>query len=536
MLPSSRCVVVHTVPRSRRNPRRESNAMSHRFILALLALISCVAFSYSAAGAASPFATIPGNPIGVACIGDGPGGVTDQLIVMSYSPGNVHTVDENGVVTTLFVPGFPQNWSGIESYLALSTGLGGWASGQLYATFGPTVYQFALDLSSATPFVTIPGKPGTHTGITFDRTGVWGFDMIISFIDGTVYRVNSGGTLTFIASTSQFHESPRVVPDDIVKWGGFAGCITTSSESANQVFAICPGSPPSVGVLASGIPSAESSDIRPATGETTFGSTSFVYFGSRFAFGQIWGYPASDFPAGSAGDMFVSREFAGGITRVSGPGSVSTFEAAFGQHYEGSNFCFVAGVVETAEICDNGIDDDGDGLVDNADPDCQVCGDGNLDPGEQCDDSNLVSGDGCSSVCQLENQPPVCTAATANPSTLWPPNHAMIPISIAGVTDPNGDPVTITATSVSQDEPVKMTGTGSGNTSPDATLSPLTVRAERNGNPQSPGNGRVYHISFTADDGKGGTCSGTVTVCVPHDQRPGSTCVDGGPLFDSTVP
>jgi len=112
----------------------------------------------------------------------------------------------------------------------------------------------------------------------------------------------------------------------------------------------------------------------------------------------------------------------------------------------------------------------------------------------------------------------------------------MVPISILGVTDPDGDAVTITATGVLQDEHVKATGTGSGNTSPDATLSPLAVRAERDGNPKSPGNGRVYHINFTADDGQGGTCSGSVTVCVPHDQRPGSTCVDEGPLYDSLIP
>jgi len=41
---------------------------------------------------------------------------------------------------------------------------------------------------------------------------------------------------------------------------------------------------------------------------------------------------------------------------------------------------------------------------------------------------------------------------------------------------------------------------GSGSSSPDAQLSPLAVRAERNGNTKSPGNGRVYHISFTAED------------------------------------
>ena len=61
------------------------------------------------------------------------------------------------------------------------------------------------------------------------------------------------------------------------------------------------------------------------------------------------------------------------------------------------------------EICGNGIDDDFDGLVDKNDPDCEICGDGFLDPQEQCDDGNVMDGDGCSAVCQFENQnqPPV---------------------------------------------------------------------------------------------------------------------------------
>jgi cysteine-rich repeat protein len=30
------------------------------------------------------------------------------------------------------------------------------------------------------------------------------------------------------------------------------------------------------------------------------------------------------------------------------------------------------------------------------------CGDGYTDAGEQCDDGNLISGDGCSSTCTIE--------------------------------------------------------------------------------------------------------------------------------------
>lgn len=151
-------------------------------------------------------------------------------------------------------------------------------------------------------------------------------------------------------------------------------------------------------------------------------------------------------------------------------------------------------------------------------------------PGQE-DNNGINDGDGIGDAC--ENQAPVC-APPAGFQMLWPPNHHLVPIAISGISDPDGDALTITATSIWQDEPLTGQGQGAGNTPWDATLSPLTVRAERNGNPKTPGNGRVYHINFTATDPAGASCTGTVLVCVPHDQRPGITCVDGGSLVKST--
>jgi hypothetical protein len=127
------------------------------------------------------------------------------------------------------------------------------------------------------------------------------------------------------------------------------------------------------------------------------------------------------------------------------------------------------------------------------------------------------------------NQPPDCSQAQPSVATLWPPDHNMVPVTINGVTDPDNDPVTITITSIMQDEPTN--GLGSGDTCPDATgvgTSTAQLRAERDGT----GNGRVYTIFFTADDGRGGTCTGSVKVSVPHNN--GDTAVDDGPKFDST--
>jgi hypothetical protein len=130
------------------------------------------------------------------------------------------------------------------------------------------------------------------------------------------------------------------------------------------------------------------------------------------------------------------------------------------------------------------------------------------------------------------NQPPVCSAATGTPNTLWSPNHQFEAITISGVTDPDGDSVTITATGVTQDEPVNAKG--DGNTSPDAILQAgvASVRTERSGN----GDGRVYQISFKAEDGKGGMCAGAVSVGVPHSMKKGTTAVDSGQNYNSLVP
>lgn len=130
------------------------------------------------------------------------------------------------------------------------------------------------------------------------------------------------------------------------------------------------------------------------------------------------------------------------------------------------------------------------------------------------------------------NEDPDCTGATASAAMLWPPDHRFVPIEIGGVTDADGDPVAITVDSIDQDEPVN--DEYDGDTGPDGmgvgTDGP-EVRAERSGE----GDGRVYHIGFTADDGQGGACTGEVTVAVPLSSRKnGGGPVDGGALYDST--
>jgi hypothetical protein len=132
---------------------------------------------------------------------------------------------------------------------------------------------------------------------------------------------------------------------------------------------------------------------------------------------------------------------------------------------------------------------------------------------------------------QHRDAPPRCELGRPSVDSLWPPNHKLVPVTIVGVTDPENNQVAITILNVTQDEPVN--GLGDGDTAPDAVIQGGTVllRAERSGI----GNGRVYRVTFQADDGVGGVCTGQVSVCVPHDRR-GAACIDDGQSYPSLQP
>ena len=146
-------------------------------------------------------------------------------------------------------------------------------------------------------------------------------------------------------------------------------------------------------------------------------------------------------------------------------------------------------------------------------------------------------GEGCAEFTVsgfVPNRPPVCVDARSSVGEIWPPNHDFVPVEVQGVTDPEGGDMEITVTGITQDEPVDTTG--DGQFVPDAEgvgSATAEVRAERTGTPELPGNGRVYHVGFTAEDRDGASCDGEVVLAVPHDRN--TPAVDDGPRYDSTA-
>jgi WD40 repeat protein len=136
----------------------------------------------------------------------------------------------------------------------------------------------------------------------------------------------------------------------------------------------------------------------------------------------------------------------------------------------------------------------------------------------------FIVGDERSPSWQPLNRSPDCSGVRASPDSLWPPNHRLRAVTLAGASDPDGDSVAISIDRVTQDEPV---GPGP-DAAEGAAANQVRVRSERDAR----GDGRVYRIEFTATDGRGGSCSGTATVSVPR--RFGSEAVDSAPpSYDS---
>jgi uncharacterized membrane protein len=106
--------------------------------------------------------------------------------------------------------------------------------------------------------------------------------------------------------------------------------------------------------------------------------------------------------------------------------------------------------------------------------------------------------------------PPILSSVAATPSLLWPPNHKMVPISVAVDATAACGPLVCTIASIASDGPSNEGGdiviTGG--------LTAL-LRSERSGGSM----GRTYKITAECRDTAGHGTTGATTVHVPHDQR-----------------
>ena len=128
----------------------------------------------------------------------------------------------------------------------------------------------------------------------------------------------------------------------------------------------------------------------------------------------------------------------------------------------------------------------------------------------------------CGTAANVRDTVAPTLAVTANPATLWPPNHSLLPVQIAwqaqDLCDPNPS---VTLETASSSEPDDAVGNGDGHTTGDiagAALntpdSQVVLRAER----AADGPGRTYSLTYRARDASGNVGGAQAAqVSVPRD-------------------
>ena len=120
----------------------------------------------------------------------------------------------------------------------------------------------------------------------------------------------------------------------------------------------------------------------------------------------------------------------------------------------------------------------------------------------------------CSQVITVNDiTPPQITGLTLSQQSLWPPNHTMRDITVDYTVTDNCVSNPSVTVSVTSNEPVN--GTADGDTDPDwqvVDLHHIKLRAERASN----GNGRIYTVTVTVDDGCNPPVSQSKQVFVAH--------------------
>src|SRR5262249_26336980 len=128
------------------------------------------------------------------------------------------------------------------------------------------------------------------------------------------------------------------------------------------------------------------------------------------------------------------------------------------------------------------------------------------------------------SVSVIDTQPPTLTLH-ADPTTLWPPSHEMVPVHVSwAAPDLCDGTASVYLLSVTSSEPDDAAGNSDGATAgdiqdaaPGTPDADLTLRAERDGR----GSGRVYTLTYMAADRSGNATPAIATITVPHDQGHG---------------
>jgi hypothetical protein len=185
--------------------------------------------------------------------------------------------------------------------------LGGFTPGELFTGTGVAGHIALISADGSTiqnPWVVLPGEIGLLRGsLHIDRTGVFGGDLIVVTTTGNVWRVNSAGVPTKLASLGTHLEGVTTAPNNPANYGPWAGKILAGAEQQGRIYTV--DAQGSTAFFSLGI-NPEDIDIIPANEN---------FFGIDFSGRTLWTAPPSEF-ADKVGDVLIAQEDGGQLFHV----------------------------------------------------------------------------------------------------------------------------------------------------------------------------------------------------------------------------
>ena len=295
--------------------KRTKITLRTKIYLTFVALFSLTGVFY--ASNPFPFSGGPffGGPLGVAA---GP----DLLLVSDFCDENIQKVECDHTASVFAtLPGFG---SCREKYMTIAPSVSanaGFHPRDVFVTEG--AFVFKIDVSSGTNNVTLYAAlqgcaASDHNGITFDHTGNFGNDMIVTCREGNVFRLHgdpliSGNTTPIAGPFGIEIEGPAVVP---IGFGLHGGEIWVADEAGNAVHAVKNTNPPGPGpyTVFPNILShvdVEAVNVIPNP-PCSFCGNAF-YLAETELNALLWAYPLSDFtvPPATGGNVILTSEGGG---------------------------------------------------------------------------------------------------------------------------------------------------------------------------------------------------------------------------------
>jgi hypothetical protein len=157
--------------------------------------------------------------------------------VQTDGSGVLYSTDLTGGNVQIFAPtiSIPGGNPASEHFVASSLGLGGFPSRDVYVAAGNGIMHINNAGTTGSLFVT--GLASPVRGILFDSIGTFGGDMLVTTNGGQIYRVNSAGTPTLLASVGEDTEGLDIAPLGS-KFAGHDGELIVASEGSGLLRAI----------------------------------------------------------------------------------------------------------------------------------------------------------------------------------------------------------------------------------------------------------------------------------------------------------